>query len=225
MTWKFWKSKIHYFNGIHYCLGLTRTCICCSLFFISVNFCFSFVSNSLTYITIPKNNHGKIKINWNKKLTTTYMIQCIIICICEGGLGKILTCNMALKQWHKTRRNGDKQHKDGLNTERDMAYSSTYTTPLPKQGLHVNECGLTCICTSHIQNALLEYKINKAIDEVSYLMHMTYTTSIKQQTFCESGFSWVYMSRYTNISDRWDILLFNTRKLKETTLSKIYLHI
>ena len=66
--------------------------------FISVNFCFSFVLNSLTYITIPKNNHGKIKINRNKKLTTTYMIQCIITCICEGGLGKILTCNMALKQ-------------------------------------------------------------------------------------------------------------------------------
>ena len=44
--------------------------LCCSLFFISVNFCFSFVLNSLAYITIPKNN-GKIKINWNKKLTTT----------------------------------------------------------------------------------------------------------------------------------------------------------
>ena len=128
MTWKFWKSKIHYFNGIHYCLGLTRTCICCSLFFISVNFCFSFVLNSLTYITIPKNNHGKIKINWNKKLTTTYMIQCIITCICEGGLGKILTCNMALKKWHKTRRNGNKQ--DGLNTERDRP-TLQHIPPLP----------------------------------------------------------------------------------------------
>ena len=30
--------------------------------FISDNFCFSFVSKSLAYITIPKNN-GKIKIN------------------------------------------------------------------------------------------------------------------------------------------------------------------
>ena len=39
------------------------------IFFISVNFCFSFVLNSLAYITIPKNN-GKMKINW-KKLTTT----------------------------------------------------------------------------------------------------------------------------------------------------------
>ena len=109
MTWKCWRSKIHYFNGIHYCIGLTCTCICCSLFFISVNFCFSFVLNSLTYITIPKNNHGKIEINWIKKLTTTYTIQCIITtCICEGGPGEILTCNMALKLWHKMRWNGDK---------------------------------------------------------------------------------------------------------------------
>ena len=44
------------------------------LIFISVNFCFSFVLNCLAYITIPKNN-GKIKINWNKKLTTTFMIM------------------------------------------------------------------------------------------------------------------------------------------------------
>ena len=39
------------------------------LIFISVNFGFSFVLNSLTYITIPQNN-GKIKINWNEKITT-----------------------------------------------------------------------------------------------------------------------------------------------------------
>ena len=36
-----------------------------------VNFCFSFVWNSSAYITIPQNNR-KIKINWDKKLTTTY---------------------------------------------------------------------------------------------------------------------------------------------------------
>ena len=41
------------------------------LIFISVNFYISFVSNSLAFIIIPKNN-GKIKINWDKKLTTTY---------------------------------------------------------------------------------------------------------------------------------------------------------
>ena len=39
------------------------------MFFISLNFCFSFALNSLAYITIPKNN-GKMKMNW-KKLTTT----------------------------------------------------------------------------------------------------------------------------------------------------------
>ena len=33
-------------------------------FFISVNFWFSFVLNSLAYLTIPRNN-GKIKINCN----------------------------------------------------------------------------------------------------------------------------------------------------------------
>ena len=31
---------------------------------------------------------------------------------------------MALKQRHKTRWNGDKQHEDGLNINRDMAYPS-----------------------------------------------------------------------------------------------------
>ena len=49
------------------------------LIFISVNFGFSFVLNSLTYITIPKAN-GKIKINWNKKnkyniYTSVYLVQ------------------------------------------------------------------------------------------------------------------------------------------------------
>ena len=50
-------------------------------FFISVSFCFSFVVNSLAYITIPKNN-GKIKINWNKELTTTcaYTTQLSLLC-------------------------------------------------------------------------------------------------------------------------------------------------
>ena len=37
---------------------------------VAVNFSSRFVLNSLAYITIPKNN-GKIKINRNKKLTTT----------------------------------------------------------------------------------------------------------------------------------------------------------
>ena len=41
------------------------------IFFISVNFCFSFVLNSLAYITIPKNN-GKMKINWKKLITTSF---------------------------------------------------------------------------------------------------------------------------------------------------------
>ena len=32
--------------------------------------------------------------------------------------------DMVLKQRHKTRWNGDKRHKDGLNNNREMAYSS-----------------------------------------------------------------------------------------------------
>ena len=32
---------------------------------------------------------------------------------------------MASKEWQKTRWNGNRRHKDGLNTDRDMAYSST----------------------------------------------------------------------------------------------------
>ena len=35
---------------------------------------FFFVSNSLAYIIVPKNN-GKVKINWDKKLTTTYVLK------------------------------------------------------------------------------------------------------------------------------------------------------
>ena len=35
-----------------------------AIFYFSFNFCFSFVSNSLAHITIPKNK-GKIKINCN----------------------------------------------------------------------------------------------------------------------------------------------------------------
>ena len=57
---------------------------------------------------------------------------------------------MALKQPEKTRWNGDKQHKDGSNTTRFMAYCSKYETtvveiqtrdirPLPahEEGLYV----------------------------------------------------------------------------------------
>ena len=45
-------------------------------FFISLNFCFSFLLNSLAYITIPKNN-GKVKITENKKLTVITTYTCI----------------------------------------------------------------------------------------------------------------------------------------------------
>ena len=47
-------------------------------FFISVNFYFSFVLSLLGYITIPKSN-GKITINRNKKLATTYIL---FLCTC-----------------------------------------------------------------------------------------------------------------------------------------------
>ena len=52
---------------------IVTVCLCMlQLNFYSVNFCFPFVSNSLAYIIIPQNN-GKIKKNWNNKLTTTYI--------------------------------------------------------------------------------------------------------------------------------------------------------
>ena len=35
-----------------------------------------------------------------------------------------------VKQWHKTRWNGEKRHNDGLNTDRDMAYSSKCEAPI-----------------------------------------------------------------------------------------------
>ena len=60
--------------------------ICCSSFFISVNFVFPFVLNSLAYITIPQNN-GKIKINCNKKLTTTYTLRLCMFKACLHGGG------------------------------------------------------------------------------------------------------------------------------------------
>ena len=49
----------------------------CSLnVLVAVNFCFSFVWNSLVYITIPKNNGKKwLKINWNKKLVPVCVIK------------------------------------------------------------------------------------------------------------------------------------------------------
>ena len=49
-------------------------------FFISGNFCFSFVSKSLAiaYITIPKNN-GKIKINYNNYIH--------VAAVTGGGVG------------------------------------------------------------------------------------------------------------------------------------------
>ena len=41
------------------------------------------------------------------------------------SLGKILKTDMGLKhEWHKTRWNGNKQHEDGLRTDRDKAYST-----------------------------------------------------------------------------------------------------
>ena len=43
-------------------------------FFISGNCCFSFVSTSLAYITIPKNK-SKTKITWDKKLATAYTLH------------------------------------------------------------------------------------------------------------------------------------------------------
>ena len=140
-----------------------------------------------------------MKINWNKKLTTTYKIQCIITtCICEGGLGKILTCNVALKQWHKTGWNGDKRHKDGLNTDRDMPCASTYTLPpppLPRQGLHVSECGLTCICTSHLQNALLEIQ-----NRQNYRGNLPHACDLSDQYKTTNAlWEWFFLSLYEQI--------------------------
>ena len=66
---------IHYKECGSYSMGQKSTPTCMYMymlqliFFISVHFCFSFVLNSLAYITIPQNN-GKMKIHW-KKLTTT----------------------------------------------------------------------------------------------------------------------------------------------------------
>ena len=48
-------------------------CLCCSYFFISGNFYFSFVSTSLAYITITTNKR-KAKITWDKKFTGTSML-------------------------------------------------------------------------------------------------------------------------------------------------------
>ena len=47
---------------------MTKTTFKLQLILISVNFRFSFVLNQLAYITIPKNT-GRIKINWNEKIT------------------------------------------------------------------------------------------------------------------------------------------------------------
>ena len=62
---------------------------------------------------------------------------------------------MALKLWQKNRWSGNKQHKDGLNTDRDMAYSSerettnskfrlgTYMPPPHQEGLNnIDNCSI-----------------------------------------------------------------------------------
>ena len=65
---------ISYFQFVtlagHTQLGKQRTRTTSRYIYVAVNFCFFFVLNSLAYKTIPKNN-GKIKINWDEKLTTT----------------------------------------------------------------------------------------------------------------------------------------------------------
>lgn len=47
----------------------------------------------------------------------------VYLCPVRVCYDKILTSNMALEQWHKTRWNGDKEH-----TNRDLAYSSKCET-------------------------------------------------------------------------------------------------
>ena len=46
-------------------MSLPLACVFQCLFVISGNFCFSFVSNSLACITIPKSNYLRLKINYN----------------------------------------------------------------------------------------------------------------------------------------------------------------
>ena len=53
-------------------------------FFISHHFCFSFVSTSLAYITIPKNK-TKTKITWDKKLTTASTLAAIIYFVSQSS--------------------------------------------------------------------------------------------------------------------------------------------
>ena len=59
----------HYYCYHHHFISSTIIII---LIFTSVNFYFSFVSNSLAYIIIPQNN-GKMKINWDKKNLLEHM--------------------------------------------------------------------------------------------------------------------------------------------------------
>ena len=114
-------------------------------------------------------------------------------------------------------------YKDGGRILTGTWPTPQYTPPSPNRAsLSMNAAPYMYMYFSLTTCTVRLYIISKAI-EVSYLMHMTYTTSIKQQTLSKSGFSWVYMCRYTNISDSWDILLFNRRKLKKKTLSKTYL--
>ena len=61
------------------------------LFFISVNVYFSFVSNSLAYLTIPQNN-GKMKINWDKKNLLEHICVYFLFIIFPWSLIWIHTC-------------------------------------------------------------------------------------------------------------------------------------
>ena len=64
-------------------------------------------------------------------------------------LNFLCTGNMVMKQQHKTRYNGDKQHKDGLNADRDMTNSSKCETTVFEiytRDIHFPHLGLIAEC-------------------------------------------------------------------------------
>ena len=84
----------HYYCYHHHFISSTIIII---LIFTSVNFYFSFVSNSLAYITIPQNN-GKMKINWDKK----NLLEHICVYFLLYNLPLILNLNTYLLNFNTT---------------------------------------------------------------------------------------------------------------------------
>ena len=99
--------------------------LCCSSILFLVQFWFSFVWYSLSYISIEKNN-GKSKLNQKQNWTATYIFWEIIYSCCSA------------LAWEQNSRSENSVNENSSQTNADLHYSNySYS------GLIPNECNLS----------------------------------------------------------------------------------